>query len=139
MQINPAPSLEINRCGLYCLILRMVGCLFCILLVTLEGLPPAIRMLGVTQRNLIRLRRILFLFITISLKFALYDLVLNIKSHLSMAIFLCDSGGIQTPNLLIRSQMHYSVMLQSQLFFLNILYLSQFLNIFLFLLLQVYY
>jgi len=30
-------------------------------------------------------------------------------------------------------------MLQSQLFFLNILYLSQFLNIFLFLLLQVYY
>jgi hypothetical protein len=35
------------------------------------------------------------------------------KDHPRGMVFARDSGGIQTPNLLIRSQMHYSVMLRS--------------------------
>ena len=38
-----------------------------------------------------------------------------------IALFVCDSGGIQTHNLLIRSQMLYSVELRNQsvFFFLH--------------------
>ena len=44
--------------------------------------------------------------------------------NLSISIFfLCDSGGIQTHNLLIRSQMLYSVELRNQ----SVLILSAFL------------
>ena len=35
-------------------------------------------------------------------------------------VSLCDSGGIQTPNLLIRSQMLYSVELRSLFLFLRV-------------------
>ena len=36
-----------------------------------------------------------------------------------IALFVCDSGGIQTHNLLIRSQMLYSVELRNQSVFFS--------------------